>query len=85
MGTAQALHGPTGLDRMGTAQLAFVVFKQFWTQALYSNCAGQPMSNTRWPMPNPHYIDHIDGIFLALELWYLRVNPHLNNIGTVQE
>ena len=25
--------------------LALVVFKQFWTQALYSNCVGHPMQN----------------------------------------
>ncbi len=59
MGTAQAQRGPTHLDRVGTAQLAIAGFKQFCTRALYSNCAGQPMSNPRWPMPNPRYIDGV--------------------------
>ncbi len=59
MGTAQAQRGPTHVDRAGTVQLAIVGFKQFWTRALYSNCAVQPMSNPRWPMPNPHYLDGI--------------------------
>ncbi len=55
-----AQHGPTHMDRVGTAQLAFVGFKRFWTLwALYGNCAVQPISNPRWPMPNPHYMDGI--------------------------
>ncbi len=44
VGTAQAQRGPTHVDRVGTAQLAIVGFKQFWMWALYSNCVGQPVS-----------------------------------------